>query len=112
MDTKKEFRIKEILDTDFNFWTKEMTDLGDRIGLIMMICHLKSALQTKKPNVTHKDIIKLCIKDTFIDEETSIKCALICDWFAKDCTKFPNLGIQVKDMPNLIRKQLSELCPF
>lgn len=112
MDTKKIEEIKHILDYDLNIGVPGTADLGDKIGLIAMICYLTDALQKKKPTLKHIDVINLCAKDEFSDTNTLQALALMCEWFANGCTKFPNLGIKPKDMPKLIKKQVMDLCPF
>ena len=112
MDTKKIEEIKHILDYDLNIGVPGTADLGDKIGLIAMICYLTDALQKKKPTLKHIDVINLCAKDEFSDTNTLQALALICEWFSNGCIKFPNLCIKAKDMPKLIKKQVMDLCPF
>ena len=112
MDTKKIEEIEHILDYDLNIGVPGTADLGDKIGLIAMICYLTDALQKKKPTLKHIDVINLCAKDEFSDTNTLQALALICEWFSNGCIKFPNLGIKAKDMPKLIKKQVMDLCPF
>ena len=112
MDTKRIEEIKHILDTDLNIGVPGTADLGDKMGLIIMICYLTDALQKKKPTLKHIDVINLCAKDECPDENTLQALALICEWFANGCLKFPNLNIKAKDMPSLIKKGIQDLCPF
>lgn len=104
--------LRNILETDLNIGVPGSADLGDKIGLLSMICYLTNALKAKKPSVTHYDVIKLCTKDDFPDERTNQVLALMCEWFANGCLTFPNLGIQPKDMPVLIKEKIRDLCPF
>ena len=110
MDTKKIQEIKHILDYDLNIGVPGTADLGDKIGLITMICYLTDALQKKKPTLKHIDIINLCAKDEFTNTLQAL--ALICEWFSNGCTKFPNLGVNAKDMPKIIKQKVMDLCPF
>jgi len=112
MDTKKIEEIKHILDYDLNIGVPATADLGDKIGLIAMICYLTDALQKKKPTLKHIDVINLCVKDEFSDTNTLQALALICEWFSNGCVTFPNLGVKAKDMPKIIKKQVMDLCPF
>jgi len=112
MDTKKIEEIKHILDYDLNIGVPASADLGDKIGLIAMICYLTDALQKKKPTLKHIDVINLCVKDEFSDTNTLQALALICEWFSNGCVTFPNLGVKAKDMPKIIKKQVMDLCPF
>lgn len=112
MDTKKIEEYRYLLATDLNIGAPGTADLGDKIGLIAMICYLTDALQKKKPTLKHIDVINLCAKDEFSDTNTLQALALMCEWFANGCTKFPNLGVKPKDMPKLIKKQVMDLCPF
>lgn len=112
MDTKKIQEIKHILDYDLNIGVPGTADLGDKIGLITMICYLTDALQKKKPTLKHIDVINLCVKDEFSDTNTLQALALICEWFSNGCLKFPNLGVKPKDMPKIIKQKVMDLCPF
>ena len=112
MDTKKIEEIKHILDYDLNIGVPASADLGDKIGLIAMICYLTDALQKKKPTLKYIDVINLCVKDEFSDTNTLQALALICEWFSNGCVTFPNLGVKAKDMPKIIKKQVMDLCPF
>lgn len=104
--------LRSIIETDLNIGVPGTADLGDKIGLISMICYLTNALQKKRPELTHYKVIKLCVKDDFYDERTINVLALMCEWFANGCLKFPDLGIKPKDMPVLIKSKIRDLCPF
>lgn len=112
MDTKRIEEIKHILDFDLNIGVPGTADMGDKIGLIAMICYLTDAFQKKKPTLKHLDVINMCAKDDFSDENTMQALALMCEWMSNGCLKFPNLGIKAKDMPSLIKKGIQDLCPF
>ena len=45
MDTKKIEEYRYLLATDLNIGAPGTADLGDKIGLIAMICYLTDALQ-------------------------------------------------------------------
>ena len=115
MDAEKYKQLHDILYTHLFIGVPASEDLGDKVGLIMMICYLKHALEAKKPDITHAEVIKLCMPkedELWVDQENLDILALMCDWFSYDCKKFPNLGLKAKDMPEKIREQLSKLCPF
>lgn len=115
MDTSKYKQLHDILYEDLFIGVPASTDMGDKIALIAMICYLKNALKAKKPDITHADVIHLCIPkagEFWLLEDNIQALALVCDWLSFDCTKFPNLGVPVKEMPGKIREQLSKLCPF
>lgn len=112
MDTKKIEELRHTLEFDLNIGVPGTADLGDKVGLIMMICYLTDALQKKKPTIKHIDVINLCAKNEFSDENTLQALALICEWFANGCLKFPNLGIKAKDMPAIIKQRIQDLYPF
>ena len=115
MDSSKYQRLHDILYKDLFIGVPASTDMGSKIALIAMICYLTNALKVKKPDITHADVIHLCTPkagEFWLDQENLDILALVCDWFAFDCTKFPNLGIPVKEMPGKIKDELSKLCPF
>lgn len=112
MDTNKIEELRRILATDLNIGVPGTADLGDKMGLIMMVCYLTNALQKKKPTLTFFEVIKFCVQDGLVNEVEMHKLALICEWFSNGCLTFPDLGIKAKDMPVLIKKGFMDLCPF
>ena len=112
MDTKRIEEIKYILDHELNIGVPGKADLGEKIGLITMICYVTQSLRKKKPSITHLDVLKTIFKDTLVDENTLIALDLICEWWSWGCLTIPNLGIKPADMPNLIKKGVQDLCPF
>lgn len=112
MDTNKIEELRHILSYDLNIGVPGSADLGDKMGLIMMICYLTDVLKKKKPNLTHLDVLKLCMKDDFPREDELQTIALVCEWFAWGCLKFPDLGLKAKEMPSKIKSGILELCPF
>jgi hypothetical protein len=103
--------VKAMLD-DINIGIPASADCGDRMGLIILICYLTDALKQKKPGVTCYQVIRLCTKDDPTSDETAETLAAVCEWFSHGCKKFPNLGIQLKDMPAQIKQQIHNLLPF
>ena len=112
MDTKRIEEIKYILDHELNIGVPDKADLGEKIGLITMICYVTHSLRKKKPSITHLDVLKTIFKDTLVDENTLIALDLICEWWSWGCLTIPNLGVKPADMPNLIKKGVLDLCPF
>ena len=112
MDTKRIEEIRKILSCELNIGVPDNADLGNKIGLITMICYVTQALRKKKPGLTHYQVLKSIFKDTLVEDETLQALDLICDWWSWGCLTIPNLGIKPADMPNLIKKGVQELCPF
>lgn len=87
-------------------------DLGDKLALIGMICHLTNTFKAKKPGITHYQVVKICCKDICVDDEHLQLIADLCDYFVEGCTKFPDFGVKTKDMPAKISNLIYNLLPF
>jgi hypothetical protein len=112
MDTKKRESLDELLRTELYFGIPESGDMGDKIALISLICYLTNALKQKKPGITHYEVIRLCTKSIGITDDIVEKLSLLCNWFSIGCTKFPDLGMKAKDMPDKIKDLILNILPF
>ncbi len=112
MDTERLEEVKYTLDHELNIGVPGDADLGNKMGLITMICYVTHALRKKKPGLTHYQVLKSIFKDTLVEDETLQALDLICEWWSWGCLTIPNLGIKPADMPNLIKKGVQDLCPF
>jgi cytosine/uracil/thiamine/allantoin permease len=112
MDTKKYKAIQNFLKDELFLGIPVSENMGDKIGLIAMICYLTNAFKQKKPGITHYEVIRLCTKEESFDDNILEILSLVCEWFAEGCVKFPDLGIKAKDMPAQIKQQIHNLLPF
>jgi hypothetical protein len=112
MDTNKIAALRKVLYDDLFVGVPATEDFGDRLALVGMICYLTNAFHKKNPNLTHYDVIKLCTKDLWVDNDQLIALSLICEFFSYDCKKFPNFGLSPKEMAEKCGQLISQLCPF
>lgn len=112
MDTNKIEALRQVLYNDLFVGLPATRDMGDRLALIGMLCYLTNALRKKNPQLTHHDVIKMCTKDLWVDNDQLIALGLICEWFSTDCIKFPNFGLSPKEMASKCTELISQLCPF
>lgn len=104
--------LKGILDGDLFVGVPSSQDISDKVGLIACICYLTNALKQKKPGINHYQVIRMCTKDKLIDDKLIEALSLMCHWFSYGCTKFPDMGLKAKDMPEKIRNGIANLLPF
>lgn len=112
MDTNKIEALRKVLYNDLFVGIPATEDLGDRLALIGLICYLTDALRKKNPKLTHYEIIKMCTKDLWVDEDQLIALSLVCEWLSTDCRVFPNFGLSPKEMASKCTELISKLCPF
>lgn len=105
-------QLKTILTTDLNIGCPASADFGDKIALFGLIAYLTNALKQKKPDVDCYKVIRMCTKDRIVEDNLVQALALITEWLTWNCTKFPNFGIEVKDMPKKISALIQDLMPF
>lgn len=87
------------------------TDINTKFALISLICHLSKIIKTKKPNITHYDIIKQIIKNE-IPDAFCRSLSVVCEDFAYGCSEFPTFGIEDKKIPEKVKEILHTWNPF
>lgn len=87
------------------------TDINTKFALISLVCYLVQVIKTKKPNITHYDVIKQIIKDE-IPDSFCRSFGVICEDFAYGCSEFPKFGIEDKKIPAKVREILLTWVPF
>lgn len=105
-------QLKTILNSDLNIGCPASGDFGDKVALFGLIGCLTNALKQKKPDVTYYKVIRMCVKDQPIDDNLVQGVALISEWLAWNCTKFPDFGVPIKEMPSRIGTLLHDTLPF
>lgn len=86
-------------------------DINTKFALISLICYLTEKLKSKKPDVTHYQVIRKLAKD-LITEDNIKSLSVICSDFSYGCYTFPTFGIDDKNIPAKIREILSNWTPF
>ena len=104
--------LTKLLRNELYLGVPQSQDFGDVIGLFAMICKLTQALKQKKPGMTHYQVIRLCTKDTITDDTLIERLAILCEFLSIGCSKFPDLGVPVKEMPSKIKDLISKIAPF
>lgn len=87
------------------------TDINAKFALISLICYLTDKLKSKKPDITHYQVVRKIIGNDF-PEDTVKGLAVICSDFAYGCTQFPTFGIDDRSIPSKIKEILSNWVPF
>lgn len=87
------------------------TDINTKFALISLICYLVKVIKTKKPNITHYEVIKQIAKDELPDAFCR-SLSVVCEDFAYGCSEFPTFGIEDKKIPVKVREILHTWSPF
>lgn len=83
----------------------------NKIALISLICYVTEQAQSKKPDVTHYQIIRK-LAPIHLPENVIKGMAVICADLAYGCREFPDFGIKPKEMPAKIKELLNQYLPF
>ena len=87
------------------------TDLNTKFALISLIGYLTDKLKSKRPDVTHYQVIRKIVGNNL--EEDFIKgLAVVCSDFSYGCKDFPTFGIEDKKIPNKIKDIIFNILPF
>lgn len=86
-------------------------DINTKFALISLICYITEKVKSKKPDVTHYQIIRK-LAEGILPEDQVKGLAVLCSDFAYGCTEFPTFGIDDKNVPLKIREILSKWTPF
>lgn len=90
------------------------TDVNEKFALISLICIVTKELRKKNQFITCYDVILKIGKDfPEVQKNTFFKSlGAICNDFMYGCKDFPNFGINVPEMPKIIKKILGSYIPF
>lgn len=88
------------------------SDLGEKLVLIGLICKLTKQAQEKKPGVTHYQIITSLNKDIFLPENFIVGLAIMCEDFSYHSKKFPDFGIEQKNIISTVKNIMKSYLPF
>lgn len=87
------------------------TSFTNKVALISLICYITEQLKTKKPDVTHFQIIRK-LGLNIIPEDVMKGLAVVCSDFAYGCSEFPTFDISDKKIPSKIKELLKSYIPF
>lgn len=113
MDTRHQESIDFLRQLHSNYFSLGYlnTDINAKFALISLVCHLVKVIKTKKPSITHYDVIKQIIKNE-IPDSFCRSFSVICEDFAYGCSEFPTFGIEDKKIPAKVREILLTWIPF
>lgn len=94
------------------FTTGYLPSIEEKFALISLVGWLVYELRKKKPDITYYQIVNKLAEGSGLDEYEIYKIAIICDDFAYGCTKFPNFGLELNQVPAKIKELFSKIMPF
>ena len=90
------------------------SNLGDKLAVIALTCYLTNEIRKKNPETTCYDILLKVGKDFGeVDKNTFLKSlGAICQDFMYGVKDFPDFGVELKKMPQQLKKLLDSYVPF
>lgn len=88
------------------------TEASNKLVLIGLLCKLTKQLQSKKPGVTFYQVITKLTEKMALPEEFIWALAIICEDLSYGATKFPDFGVEEKNIIPTLKSILSTYLPF
>jgi hypothetical protein len=88
------------------------TDFKTKMALISLICYTTHKLKSKKPDITHYQIIQKLAVGKGIPDRYLKALAVVCDEFGYGCTEFPTFDLNEKEILNTIKDIFDKFVPF
>lgn len=88
--------------------------LSNKLACIALTCYLTNEFRKQGKKITCYDVLIKIGKHSHLDENNTFLKSLgaICESFMYSCDEFPNLGIEVKEMPKQLKILLDKYLPF
>lgn len=104
--------LKQLYNENFSLGYLNI-DVGNKLALIALTCHLTKKAQAQKPDITpYKILMQITAKDP-LPEKFIKGLAVMCEDFMYGCTEFPTFGVATPgEMAKYIAKNLHEYLPF
>lgn len=102
--------LKEIYNKYFSLGYLN-TDINSKFALISLVGFLVYKLKQKKPDITPYQVIKKIIGDD-LPEDFIKGISVVVEDFSYMCREFPTFDIELKEIPNTIKKILKTYIPF
>lgn len=89
-------------------------DVSDKLAAISLTCYITNELRKKGKTVNCYEVLLQVGKDfpKPVKETFFKSLGAICESLMYGSTKFPDFGINPKDMSKTLRKLLESYCPF
>jgi hypothetical protein len=103
--------LKKIYSDNFSLGCLN-TNMGDKLALISLICHLTQKAKEKKPFVNPYQILMSLTKDYALPEDFIVGLSIVCEDFMYGCKEFPTFGVEEKNVIFTIKNLLKSYLPF
>lgn len=88
------------------------TDIKNKFALISLICEVTRMAKSKKPDITHYQIVYKMCEEFGLPDDFIKGLAVVCEDFAYGCTEFITFGLKPKEYVKTIKDILRTYMPF
>lgn len=86
-------------------------EFDKKIALLSLICYLTEKAKSKKPDVTHYQVVRK-LSPNHLPEDAIKGIAIVCEDLSWGCKEFPTFGVNPKEIPAKIKELLNLYLPF